>query len=141
MGDGSRLFFEREGPDYPWLKDNLEKSEAKRAAEITAAWTFSGQWVPESTTAPAVVSVARNADGIIVTFAEPVTVKGRPMLAFADGKKAGYRAGSGTATLTFLAVSPSAGAVIKLNGGAIVASQASAELRAVPDLLTLPAVR
>jgi len=76
-----------------------------------------------------------------VTFAEPVTVKGRPMLAFADGKKAGYRAGSGTATLTFLAVSPSAGAVIKLNGGAIVASQASAELRAVPDLLTLPAVR
>ncbi len=137
-----RVYFANaKGPGYPWLKDNLEKSEAKRAAEITAAWTFSGQWDPESTKVPAVIGVARVGDGVQVTFAEPVTVKGRPMLSLADGKTAEYLSGSGTTRLTFRAGSTSAGAVIKLNGGAIVASQASAQLRAVPDMLKLPAVR
>ncbi len=138
-----RVYFANaKGPDYPWLKDNLEKSEAKSAAEITAAWTFSGQWDPESTAAPVVIGVARSGESVTVTFAEPVTVKGRPMLTLADGKTAEYRTGSGTATLTFQgAGAAAAGAVLKLGGGAIVASQASAVLRVVPDSLKLQAAR
>lgn len=138
-----RVYFSNaKGPEYPWLKDNLEKSEAKSAAEITAAWTFSGQWDPENKTAPAVVSAGRGGDEVRVTFSESVTVKGRPVLALADGKTAAYQAGSGTTTLTFRgAGSAPADAVLKLNGGAIVASQASAQLRAVTDLMKLPAGR
>lgn len=140
-----RVYFANaKGPGYPWLKDNLEKSEAKGAAEITAAWTFSGQWDPESKAGPAVIGVERRNDGVAVTFAEAVTVKGRPLIVFAEGKTAEYQAGSGTATLTFRgenAAAAGAGSVLKLKGGAIIASQASAELRVVPDSLKLPAGR
>jgi pectinesterase len=141
-----RIYFSgSKGPDYPWLKDNLEKSEAKSPAEITAAWTFSGQWDPESTTPPAIAGIARINDHLAITFAEPVTVKGLPRLALSGGKIATYVSGSGTTVLTFkpatsAAVSAPAArsATFDLQGGSILASRASAQLRAVPDLLALP---
>ena len=130
-----RVYFSgSKGPDYAWLRDNLEKSAAKNAAEITAAWTFSGQWDPESTTPPAITGVTRAGELVRITFAEPVTVKGQPALALVDGAAATYASGSGTSTLIFQAASAAAAASLQLHGGAIVASRASAQLRSVPDL-------
>ena len=40
----------RDGGDYAWFKDNLEKAEtAPKENEITAKWTFDGKWDPEET--------------------------------------------------------------------------------------------
>lgn len=135
-----RVYFSgAKGPDYPWLKDNLENSAAKNAAEITAAWTFSGQWDPESTLPPALVEVSRTGDGVSLTFAESVTVKGHPAVVLADGKSAAYQAGSGTTTLTFKTATASSAAPVSLTleGGAILASRASAHLRGVPEGMKL----
>lgn len=133
-----RVYFANaKGPDYPWLKDNLEKSEAKGASEITAAWTFSGQWDPESTVPPVIAGTARTDDGVSVTFSESVTVKGRPLLVLADGSTAEYGSGSGTATLTFKSASSAAPTQFMLNGGTILASVASAQPRCIAESLTL----
>ena len=47
-----RVYFandRREGPGFPWFADNLEQAEGHpRAADITPAWTFRGQWDPEN---------------------------------------------------------------------------------------------
>jgi PelA/Pel-15E family pectate lyase len=40
----------RDGGDYAWFADNLDKADGTpRAEEITAAWTFAGRWDPENT--------------------------------------------------------------------------------------------
>jgi PelA/Pel-15E family pectate lyase len=40
----------REGGDYRWFADNLERADGRpRAAEITPEWTFRGRWDPENT--------------------------------------------------------------------------------------------
>ncbi len=136
-----RVYFSgSRGPEYPWLRDNLEKSEAKHAGEVTAAWTFSGEWDPESAAPPRVVKVVRVDAFVTVTFSELVTVKGRPVVVDADGGQLAYQEGSGTASLVFKAASASTVGVpqrIDLKGGAIVASQASVRPRLVPDGVAL----
>ncbi len=48
----------REGGDYRWFWDNLDRAEGRpRATDITAAWTFRGRWDPENTL-PAVLPAA-----------------------------------------------------------------------------------
>jgi pectinesterase len=37
-------FYHNQGPDYPWLQDNLTP---ETAAAIDADWTFAGRWQPE----------------------------------------------------------------------------------------------
>lgn len=37
-------FYQNQGPDYPWLQDNLTKTQAQA---INADWTFAGRWQPE----------------------------------------------------------------------------------------------
>jgi len=132
-----RVYFSgSRGPEYPWLRDNLEKSEAKRAGEITAAWTFSGRWDPENAAPPRVVKVVQVDALLTVTFAEPVTVKGRPSVVGVDGGEATYQEGSGTTSLVFRAASrgsPASPMRFTTNDGAIVASQASARPRVVPE--------
>ena len=131
-----RVYFSgSQGPDYPWLRDNLEKSEARNAAEISAAWTFGGQWDPEGTEPPRVRQVVQVGGRLTVTLSEPVTVKGRPAVVLADGTEASYREGSGTASLVFTAPSAAAAVRFNLHGGAIFASQASVHPRLVPDEL------
>lgn len=136
-----RVYFSgSRGPGYPWLRDNLEKSEAKHAGEVTAAWTFSGEWDPENAAPPRVVKVVRVDAFVTVTFSELVTVKGRPVVVDADGGQLAYQEGSGTASLVFKAASASTVGVpqrIDLKGGAIVASQASVRPRLVPDGVAL----
>ena len=67
-----RVYFSgSKGPDYPWLKDNIAISPAKTAATISAAWTYFGEWDPESTRPPAMTEVKRTGDDIAIAFAEP----------------------------------------------------------------------
>jgi len=132
----NRIYFaDSEGPAYPWLADNLAASPAKTAAAVSAAWTFSGQWNPESTNAPAILSVSAKDDLIVVNFAEPVTVKGKPAVRLASGNSATYQSGSGTASLVFVlpASSPAAVKSFDLTRGSIQASQASARPRYVTE--------
>jgi pectinesterase len=130
-------FANSRGPDYPWLKDNIEKSPAKNASTVTAAWTFFGEWDPESSQPPHITEVRREGGSISVVFAEPVTVKGKPVLTLPDNAAASYVSGSGSSTITFQAQDSGSPLTLRLNGGAIIASHASAHLRAVPDLLPL----
>jgi pectinesterase len=133
-----RVYFAgSKGPDYPWLKDNIETSPAKTAAAISAAWTFFGEWDPENTRPPAVTEIKQVGGTFSVAFAEPVTVKGQPTLGLNDSSTADYQSGSGSNMLVFKARTSAAPVTLNLNGGAILASRASAQLRAVPASLRL----
>jgi pectinesterase len=133
-----RVYFANaKGPDYPWLKDNIDRSPAKKASAVNAAWTFFGEWDPESTSAPAVAGVEQSADGVVVRFSEPVTVKGNPAIKFGDGTAGEYRSGSGSETLKFAGNAATGKWSLELRGGMILASRASAQPRFVPDLLEL----
>jgi pectinesterase len=73
-----------------------------------------------------------------LVFSEPVTVKGKPRVDVGLAGLGNYAFGSGTDTLTFLCVSEDPPEVksVDLNGGAILASEASASIR--PASLELP---
>jgi pectinesterase len=135
---GERAYYfnsHRDGGDYAWHKDNLASAPgAPQPADITAKWTFGGTWDPERTDAPRVVTWRHQAqpDKLLLTFSEPVTVKGKPRLTFPNGQPADFIGGSGTATLEFSSPAAAFGGVIprlELNGGAIVACEAGATLR------------
>lgn len=53
---GERYYYwnsHRDGGDFAWFADNLDKAEgAPAAAMIDAKWTFAGQWNPENTLPP-----------------------------------------------------------------------------------------
>jgi unsaturated rhamnogalacturonyl hydrolase len=57
---GTRVYYSacrREGGELPWFADNLrEAAGAPRDEDVTAAWTFGGQWDPEAL--PAVLPFA-----------------------------------------------------------------------------------
>lgn len=137
-GRGERAYFHngrREGGDFPWPPDNLAHAPgAPPPGEITAAWTFAHSWDPERTDAPRIVVLRHQAqpDRLMVTFSEAVTVRGNPVLTFANGETARYLDGSGTNTLEFS--SPNAafsGSVprLDLHGGAIFANEAGVRIR------------
>lgn len=133
---GERAYYyndHRTGGDYAWFRDNLNAAPgAPRPTDITAKWTFGGKWDPENEHGPAVKTVAADpadASKVVVTFAENVTVKGHPRLALGGGVFADYASGSGTTTLVFNAPAGKKASRIDLNGGAIVANEASAKLR------------
>ncbi len=133
-----RIYFARcKGPDYPWLKDNIAKSEAKTAAAVTAVWTFWNQWDPENTAAPYIKDISHAGEIVNIKFSESVTVKGNPILKLADGKSAAYLSGSGTDTLAFKAPTSSAPKTLDSNNGLILASIASAQPRCITDQLKL----
>jgi pectinesterase len=119
---GERAYFyncHRDGGDYAWYTNNL----ATAPEQVTAAWTFAGKWDPERKTGPTIQKVVPR-DGVVeIVFSESVTVKGRPQLGSAE-----YARGSGSNTLTFTGTMDGA-TRIDLQGGAIIASEASATLR------------
>ena len=139
---GERAYFwncHRDGGDYDWHTNNLSSAPGSpKPEQITAAWTFAGKWNPENLSGPVIQQAKTGAGQIGVTFNENVTVKGRPRLALRDGKFADYAAGSGSDMLVFNLSKDAAGEVasVDLNGGAIIACEASAELRRAG--LTLP---
>ena len=76
---GKRVFFaDCKGPKSSFFKDNISDSPAKKASTITSAWTFYGQWDPESTKPPEVDNVSWTGNSLKLTFKESVTVKGSP---------------------------------------------------------------
>jgi pectinesterase len=139
---GERNYFyncHREGGDFGWFTNNLVSAPgAPRPGEITVAWTFDGTWDPERTNGPVIRRAVPQPGRVSLRFSEPVTVKGRPRLVMRDGSFADYASGSGTDTLAFTlpATDPSEVASVNLNGGFILASEASATLR--PASLVLP---
>jgi len=101
------------GDDFKWHADNLATAEGSpKPQAINAKWTFAGTWDPQNTAPPTMTRSERRGDEFVVTFAEPVTVK---------GDRAGYLSGSGTDTVVFRAPLSETTHVI--------ASQASATIR------------
>ncbi|HUJ44764.1 MAG TPA: pectinesterase family protein [Opitutaceae bacterium] len=139
---GERAFYHnchRVGGDYAWFRDNLASAPgAPRPGQITAAWTFAGTWDPERTGGPVIRKLERRDGTITLTFSEGVTVKGRPRLLLRSGSTADYVSGSGSDTLAFAAPAGPRAEVSGFDpqGGAIVASEAAATLRAAS--LALP---
>jgi pectinesterase len=140
---GERNYFwdcHREGGDFDWLANNLATAEGSPTLEqIAAAWTFADTWNPESTAGPKIESLQSASGQISLSFNESVTVKGQPRLKLQGGQIAGYAAGSGSKQLSF-ALPTAAGAdvlAVDLNGGSIIACEASAQIRfaslALPD--------
>lgn len=132
---GERAYYHnchREGGDYDWFADNLSSAPNSPAPDqVTAAWTFAGRWDPERRSGPGIHKVIQHDDRIEVIFSESVTAKGKPRLVLKSGRFADYMSGSGSDTLVFGIASGSQRDVASVdpNGGAIVASEATATLR------------
>ena len=132
---GERAYFfncHREGGDYDWFKDNLDQAPgAPKPNEITPSWTFAGKWDPERKDGPTVTKTGDKDNLLLITFSESVTVKGKPQIQLASGKLATYDHGSGSDLLVFAAPQGDAAQFksFDLNGGAIIASEASAPVR------------
>jgi pectinesterase len=133
---GERAYFfncHREGGDYAWHADSLARAPGAPAAErIDAAWTFGGTWDPERTRPPAIERITPEERRITVRFSENVSVRGKPRLVLKDGGYAPYQTGGGTDTLVFASKGGTAAAVsaLDLNGGAVIATEAAAVIRA-----------
>ena len=122
----------RSAGDFDWFTNNLSSAPgAPKPNEISAAWTFAGKWDPENRTGPTIQQTRVIKRRVAVTFSEPVTVKGKPRLKMCQGGVANYVSGSGDDTLCFERDSDREDELcgVDLNGGAIIASQASAMLR------------
>ena len=140
---GERSYFyncHRDGGDYDWFADNLSTATNSPTPEqITPACTCAGKWDPENKNGPVIREIKPHNEEVTVRFSEPVTVKGKPRLVLHDGKFANYVSGSGGEILIFENGDhdkPGKVASLDLNGGAIVASEASAAMRKAD--LTLP---
>ena len=141
---GERSYYDhchRDGGDYRWFADNLATAPgAPKPEQINAAWTFGDMWNPESNAGPVIKHITKGEGQITVAFSENVTVKGKPRLKLSNGEFADYASGSGSDTLTFhLPGKPADAVSVDLNGGFILASQASAATRMAG--LSLPAGR
>jgi pectinesterase len=131
---GERSYFyncHRDASDFAWFVDNLSSAPGSpNPSQITAAWTFDGKWNPENELGPIIQQLRVMSGRIVLVFSEPVTVKGKPQLKMRNGSVAKCVSGSGTDTLSFDQASESDDGVVAvdLNGGAIIAREASAKL-------------
>ena len=131
---GERSYFhncDRDGRDFSWFVDNLSSVLGSPTPnQITAAWAFDGEWDPEDEHGPTIQHVRATDGRIALHFSEPVTVKGKPRLKMCPSGSAEYVAGSGGDTLVFQPPPDSSNVcLLDLNGGAIIACQASATSR------------
>jgi hypothetical protein len=83
---GDRHYFyncHREGGDFAWFKDNLNKAEGSPMPEnITPQWAFAGKWDPEATTLSLLPSASfpaprRHAFGVNGNSSRLVWIPGR----------------------------------------------------------------
>ena len=141
---GERSYFyncHRNGGDFDWFGNNLSSAlGSPKPKEVTAAWAFGGKWDPETESGPTIQQLRVMRGQIAVLFSEPVTVKRKPRLRMRSGGVADYVSGSGTDTLLFGQPSDSDDEVrsVDLNGGAIIACQASATSRLANLVLPAP---
>jgi pectinesterase len=133
---GERAYYDNchhEGRDYAWHADNLARAPgAPEPSRMDAAWTFGGTWDPERAAGPKIERISPEERRITVRFSENVTVKGKPRLALKGGGYAPYQAGGGTDTLVFASAGGTRAEVtaFDLNGGAVIATEAAATIRA-----------
>ena len=133
---GERAYYfncHRDGGDYAWFKDNLSSApNSPIPGQITAAWTFAGKWDPERRSGPTIRKLVPKGNQIEVVFSESVTVKGQPRLALKSNGFADYETGSGSSNLVFAVGDgrPNEVERFDLQGGAIIATEASATVRA-----------
>jgi pectinesterase len=132
---GERSYFyncHRDGSDFDWFGNNLSSAPGSpKPEQINAVWTFAGKWNPENHSAPVIQQMCVMGGQIALVFSEPVTVKGKPRLKMRGSGAADYVSGSGRDTLFFELASDSGdeASALDLNGGAIIACNASATLR------------
>jgi pectinesterase len=142
---GERCYYfncHREGGDLAWHRDNLATAEgAPTPEQITPAWTFAGRWDPEDRSPPAIAKVTMTDGGVTLTWAEDVTVQGRPRVRLKSGATAVYDSGSGSPTLLFRTTAPAVGdepIALELEQSSLVASLATAHPRRADPALALP---
>jgi pectinesterase len=102
---GDRYYYyncHRKGGDFGWFSDNLREAESSPLPEdITAKWTFNGQWDPESKQQPYVKSFTIEDKSLILHFNELISVKGNLTVKTHTGKVLGYETGSGRDVIKF----------------------------------------
>jgi pectinesterase len=122
----------REGGDFAWFADNLDKAVGlPRAGQITPNWTFGGRWDPERTGPPKVMGVEVQGDRVFVQFDESVAGATDAQIERQDGSKAKYVEGNGTPRLVFAGGNSDSGPVRFTPGGNMYATTASIAARTV----------
>lgn len=100
---GARYYFyncHRKNGDYEWFKNNLiTAKESPKPEEITASWTFGGQWDPESTFGPTILKYAISENFVLFRFSEIISTVGHPVLKSVTGKLLTYHSGGGSDTV------------------------------------------
>jgi pectinesterase len=142
---GKRYYFyncHRQGSDYEWFADNLyEGSGSPKASEITAAWTFAGNWDPESTSGPVIRQCEIHDNVVLFQFREIVTVIGKPLLKTLTGKYLSYHSGGGSDTIRFDCAEKierkDLKAPLEVSGGLILGTTASINPRLVNFTLSV----
>jgi len=97
-------FYECRGAhvNYDWHKNNLETAQKRLTpTDITSTWTFDGKWDPESKEGPKIVNNVIKDNTLLLTFNEPITLKGLPTLKSRSGRSFNYDSGAGSNTLKF----------------------------------------
>lgn len=87
---GERKYYhncKKEGDAYQWYQDNLSQAvDAPKPKDVTPVWTFDGQWDPESKEPLSITDYKIDANSLILTFNEIVTVRGKPAFRNISGK-------------------------------------------------------
>lgn len=97
-------FYECHGAhvDYDWHKNNLDQAQKRlRPEDLTSTWTFNGRWDPESKEGPKIVDYVIRDTKLLLTFSEPITLKGLPTIKSRSGRTYNYNSGSGSSTIMF----------------------------------------
>jgi pectinesterase len=97
-------FYECHGAhvDYDWHKNNLDNAQKRmRPEDLTSTWTFEGRWDPESKEGPKIVDYVIKDTKLLLTFSEPITLKGLPTIKSRSGRTYNYNSGGGSSTLMF----------------------------------------
>jgi pectinesterase len=102
---GGRYYFyncRREGSNFAWFADNLQDAvNAPGPEDITPAWTFNGQWDPESIEEPYIKAFLIEDTLVVLFFNELLTIRGDLTLKTHTGKVLKYESGSGRDAVKF----------------------------------------
>lgn len=141
---GDRYYFyncKKEGTPYPWYQNNIEKTKLPAPKDITAAWTFDGKWNPESTEAPKLTNWEIRGNDLYLYFAEPLSIRGKPILKTSTGKALVFIEGRGRDTLRFTNPLPLTSKDFKkalhLSGGEVFATRATIEDKRLSEEIQL----
>lgn len=101
---GERYYFhncKRDDGDFKWYDNNFSGiKDCISAGEITPAWSFDFKWDPESTNGPKLINYEIKNNQLYLTFDEPVTVIGKPIIS--DGEQSfEFISGGGRRILNF----------------------------------------